>query len=234
LLWQLRAASAISLDDPMAGYEAGQTLLGAGAADSDDPNLQRLLGQLKNKGWLDKQGAEEAKKHVEELKNKPKEISVTYTGEASGSGNARGRDASSNIPFNLQSKLDGDVASLLQVRFPGTNIRINTPSPDEPALKMTINVHDTAWTYHCGLFSCDVSVTSQLMVSVSSPTELRVERTFALEIKRNVSKGGSGFSERLFASSLPNWIGEEVMARFRGVLDEDAVRTSLNNPTRNP
>ncbi len=60
LLWQLRAASAISLNDPMAGYEAGQKLLALGAADSNDPNLQVLLGQLKNKGWLDKKGAEEA------------------------------------------------------------------------------------------------------------------------------------------------------------------------------
>jgi hypothetical protein len=65
LLWQLRAASAISLDDPMSGYEAGQKLLAAGAADSNDPNLQRLLAQLKNKGWLDKQ---ETTKQTEETK----------------------------------------------------------------------------------------------------------------------------------------------------------------------
>jgi hypothetical protein len=37
LLWQLRAASALSLDDVKAGYEAGQKLLLAGAADSTDP-----------------------------------------------------------------------------------------------------------------------------------------------------------------------------------------------------
>ena len=55
LLWQLRAASAISLNDPMAGYDAGQELLAAGAADSNDPALQQLLGQLKNKGcWTRK------------------------------------------------------------------------------------------------------------------------------------------------------------------------------------
>jgi hypothetical protein len=57
LLWQFRVAAAIILDDPMAGYEAGQKLLAAGAADSDDPNLQHLLAQLNNKGWLDKQDA---------------------------------------------------------------------------------------------------------------------------------------------------------------------------------
>ena len=55
LLWQIRGASALSLQDPGAGYEAGQVLLAGGAADSDDPKLQQLLAQLKNKGWLDKQ-----------------------------------------------------------------------------------------------------------------------------------------------------------------------------------
>ena len=58
LLWKLRVASAISLNDPIAGYEAGQKLLTAGAADSNDPSLQQLLAELRNKGWLDKQGAE--------------------------------------------------------------------------------------------------------------------------------------------------------------------------------
>jgi hypothetical protein len=55
LLWQLRAASAISLNDPMVGYEAGQKLLAAGAAESSDKNLQRLLAQLNLNGWMDKQ-----------------------------------------------------------------------------------------------------------------------------------------------------------------------------------
>jgi hypothetical protein len=66
LLWQLRAASAISLNDPMAGYEAGQKLLAAGAADSNDSNLRRLLGQLKNKGWMDRQGVAEARQKIAE------------------------------------------------------------------------------------------------------------------------------------------------------------------------
>lgn len=64
LLWQLRAASAISLNNPMAEYEAGQKLLAAGSADSDDPGLQKLMAELKNKGWLDKQGAEKAQEYV--------------------------------------------------------------------------------------------------------------------------------------------------------------------------
>jgi hypothetical protein len=59
LLWQLRGTSAMILNDPMAGYEAGEKLLAMGAADSNDSNLQRLLAQLKNKGWLDKQRAED-------------------------------------------------------------------------------------------------------------------------------------------------------------------------------
>ncbi len=62
-LWQFRAAAAISLNDPLAGYEAGQILLAAGAADSNEPNMLQLLGQLKNKGWLDKQEAEQHAKY---------------------------------------------------------------------------------------------------------------------------------------------------------------------------
>jgi hypothetical protein len=58
MLWQLRAASAISLNDLMAGYEAGQKLLAAGAADSNDPNLQQLLSRLNLKGWMDKKNLE--------------------------------------------------------------------------------------------------------------------------------------------------------------------------------
>jgi len=66
LLWQLRAASAMNLNDPTAGFEAGQKLLAADAAGIDDPNSQRLLAQLKNKGWLDERGIAEAKQKIEE------------------------------------------------------------------------------------------------------------------------------------------------------------------------
>jgi hypothetical protein len=58
MLWQLRAASAISLNDLVAGYDAGQKLLAMGASESNDSNLQRLLVQLKNKGWMDKKNVE--------------------------------------------------------------------------------------------------------------------------------------------------------------------------------
>jgi hypothetical protein len=63
LLWQLRAAAAISLNDAMAGYEAGKRLLLTGVADGTDPNVRRMLAQLKNKGWLDKQDAEKHAKY---------------------------------------------------------------------------------------------------------------------------------------------------------------------------
>lgn len=230
LLWQLRAASAISLDDPMAGYEAGQRLLAAGAADSSDSNLQRLLGQLKNKGWLDQQGAEEAKKQAEEQKNKPRDIAVTFSGDASGDGTVRGHGGS-DISLNLRSKLEPEVKALLQSRFPHTNLVVNTPDAGEPALRVTINVHNTNWNHSCGLFSCDVFVNSQILITCSSPAGLSVNRTFGLDIKRSVSKGNSSFSERLFSRSLPDWIGEAVLQRVRGVLDEDAVRTSLSKTT---
>jgi len=55
LLWQIRAASAISLDDPSAGYEAGQRLLAQDAAVGSDAKLRQLLTQLNLRGWLDKE-----------------------------------------------------------------------------------------------------------------------------------------------------------------------------------
>jgi hypothetical protein len=58
LLWELRAQMAMSINDPAAGYEAGEKILAEGGAESNDPALQRLLGQLKNKGWLNQQDAE--------------------------------------------------------------------------------------------------------------------------------------------------------------------------------
>jgi hypothetical protein len=73
LLWQLRAASAISLNQPMAGYRAGEKLIAAGAANSNDANLQRLLGQLRNKGWLDRQKAEKLQQGVDKAREQEQE-----------------------------------------------------------------------------------------------------------------------------------------------------------------
>jgi len=58
MMWELRAASAMGLNAPLAGYESGQKLLALGAADNNDPNVQHLLAQLKNSGWLDEKKAE--------------------------------------------------------------------------------------------------------------------------------------------------------------------------------
>jgi hypothetical protein len=57
LLWQISGAAALSLNEPLEGFRAGQWLLAFGAADSNDSGLQSLLSELKNKGWLDRQQA---------------------------------------------------------------------------------------------------------------------------------------------------------------------------------
>src|ERR1700723_1609534 len=98
LLWQLRAASAISLDDITAGYEAGQKLLAMGTADSNDSNLQQLLVQLKNKGWLDKDAAEKAQKHAEEKR---------MYGWASGTWNAHYSETDKQGKVITSSSYDG-------------------------------------------------------------------------------------------------------------------------------
>jgi hypothetical protein len=54
MIWQLRAQAALSLNEPIAGYEAGQRLISAGAAESNDPSLQQLLAQLNKKQWFNK------------------------------------------------------------------------------------------------------------------------------------------------------------------------------------
>jgi hypothetical protein len=64
LLWQIRAAAALSLDDMYAGSDAGQKLLAAGAADSNNPSLEHLISQLKLKGWLDQEKMAEAKRNT--------------------------------------------------------------------------------------------------------------------------------------------------------------------------
>jgi hypothetical protein len=65
LIWRLRAASALSLNEPMEGYEAGQKLLAAGPAVSADSSVLQLLAQLKNRGWLDQQTVIEQQRVVE-------------------------------------------------------------------------------------------------------------------------------------------------------------------------
>lgn len=70
LLWQLRAATAISMNEPMDGYRAGTKLIAMGAADSNDPNLQQLLAKLKLLGWLDSYKVQELQYEVDEERKK--------------------------------------------------------------------------------------------------------------------------------------------------------------------
>jgi len=114
LLWQLRAASAISLNDPMAGYEAGQKLLAAGVADGTDPISRRLLAQLKNKGWLDREGAEKAKEHTRYILE-----TINIAG---------GRDSNdeySERPFfeDVIKSIRLELTSMLNSRFPHIDVR---------------------------------------------------------------------------------------------------------------
>jgi hypothetical protein len=115
LMWQLRGASAISLNDPLAGYEAGQKLLAVGAAGSSDPALQSLLGQLRNKGWLDKQGMEDAQEYnwLRSLK-----LSLAYGTWSTGHG------------FNalLKTTMTLTVSGLGHLEEP-VNIRLDNASP---------------------------------------------------------------------------------------------------------
>ncbi|MEI6105877.1 MAG: SUMF1/EgtB/PvdO family nonheme iron enzyme [Opitutae bacterium] len=53
LLWEMRAAAAMVLDDIKAGAEAGKQLMLLGESAGNDANLPGLLALLKNKGWLD-------------------------------------------------------------------------------------------------------------------------------------------------------------------------------------
>jgi hypothetical protein len=78
LLWQLRAASAISLNDIIEGYDAGQKLLSMGAADSNDPAVLAILGQLKNKGWLDKNNVTEFQNKVMEDQKRATQQKFTF------------------------------------------------------------------------------------------------------------------------------------------------------------
>jgi hypothetical protein len=222
LLWQLRAASAISLNDPMAGYEAGQKLIAAGAADSGDPNLQRLLAQLNSKGWLDKQKAEEAKEQQRYIL-----VTVTLVDDA---------DAASRR--ELRSKLDSAVTALLQSRFPRTNIRTTTPDagPD-PVLRVTINLpYPKYWFEPKGGFSHRYTghVNSTLSISVLSPIGLLVDRTFAVAIVKSNLKDadiGDGVQQ---VEHMRDWVAQEALEKLKGLLAEDAVHSSLGNSTPEP
>jgi Protein of unknown function (DUF2846) len=222
LLWQLRAASAMSLNQPMAGYEAAQQLLAAGAADSADANLQRLLAQLKNKGWLDKQNAEK-------LYEQQRYILVAFQGEA--------EDKPQNV--NLRTKLAQDMSALLLDQYPARQILYTTPASGDPPpiLTMTINVHDTT------LFPCTYSAfknvwkcpaKTALAVAASSPQGWKFDKTYTFT--GGTSGVGWGVPRiPLNTDGLNSWISRGVIGVFRGILSADDVMAALlGNPTPKP
>ena len=140
LLWELRAASAISLNDPMAGYEAGQRLLAAGGADSNDAQLEQLMVQLKNKQWLDMQEITREVKAQQKEADNIKKLSlflgtwnVVYDWRAGwhGTGNgSRGKE---------EFVLEGPYAEGLEINNAGTKL-------SEPDLRATVlNSGEISW-----------------------------------------------------------------------------------------
>jgi hypothetical protein len=216
LLWQLRAASAISLDRPLPGYEAGQKLLAMGAADSDDTNLQHLLAQLKNKGWLDEQQARK-------LYEQQRYILVVFLGEAA--------DKPSNV--NLRAKLAADITALLANQYPSRQIRFTNPAPGdpEPILTVTINVHDTAlspctYSMFKNVWQCPAQ--SAFAVDASGPQGWQFNNTYT--ITGGTSGVGWGTPRTPFdPAQLDSWISGSVLGVFKGILNADAVRASLGN-----
>jgi hypothetical protein len=73
LLWQLRAAAAIGMVEPMDGFEAGQKLMAAGAIDSNDPALQQLLAKLKLMGWMDQEKVKDLQFKADEARKQQAE-----------------------------------------------------------------------------------------------------------------------------------------------------------------
>lgn len=215
LLWQLRAATAISLDDSIAGYEAGQKLLATGVTDSTDANLRRLLAQLKNKGWLEK----EAGQH--------RYILMNFIDDGAATDQSPNAYEVTFMLAMLRTNLDHDLAALLLPRFPRSDI-LTIPDPHaDPVLKVTITIHSAGWHWHIG-WSPSCSVDSQFAISVSFPKGLSVDRTFKLAIiKRKPDQAEHDYDDTTLISG---WIGQELIGHLRDLLDEDVVRTSLATP----
>lgn len=76
LIWEIRAASALVLNDMMAGYEAGQKLVARGALESGNENLRHLIALLKNRGWLDEQRVVTMVESAKYLTGKPHTTSL--------------------------------------------------------------------------------------------------------------------------------------------------------------
>jgi hypothetical protein len=221
LLWQLRAASAISLNQPMAGFEAGQQLLAAGGADSSDADLQRLLAQLRNKGWLDRQ-------QVETLYQQQRYIQVAFLGEA----------ADKPTSVNLRTKLMLDMTALLVSQYPSRQTHYTSPVPGDPTpiVTVTINVHGTTLspcTYSMvkNVWKCPAQTALTVVASSPEGWKFTKDYTFA----GGTSGVGWGTPRTpLNAVQIDAWISHGVVGAFKEILDADAVRASLHNSTAKP
>lgn len=60
-IWLLRAVSALALDRPQDGWEAGQKLTALGMKQSQDPQTRQVMAKLNRKGWLNENFSEEAR-----------------------------------------------------------------------------------------------------------------------------------------------------------------------------
>jgi len=60
-LWVMRGATALALNKPDVGWEAGHNLLAMPAKEREEPHIQKLLTILGSKGWLGKDKPAEEK-----------------------------------------------------------------------------------------------------------------------------------------------------------------------------
>ena len=227
LLWQLRAASAISLNDPMAGYEAGQKLLAAGVADSTDPSSRRLLAQLKNKGWLDREGAEKAKEHTRYI------LEIINI--------AGGRDSNdeySERPFfeDVIRSIRPELTSMLNSRFPHVDVRTEPlDAGPNPLLTLHIKVQyqNGSTTSNCkwGVWTFSCKVDAVLTVSVNTATGLPVDHTSAIPIKMSSVHFSGNNSTTIFYKQLHDSTVQSVLDKLKGILDDDALRVSVETPS---
>ncbi|MBS1841171.1 MAG: DUF2846 domain-containing protein [Acidobacteria bacterium] len=218
LLWQLRAASAISLNEPMVGYEAGQQLLTMGAADSNDPNLQSLLAQLKNKNWLDQQEAEN-------LFAQQRYILVAFLGEAD----------DTPTHSDLRSAISSEMNKTLVSKYPSRQNHFVAPDPRDPPplLALTFNVHGTTLspcTYSAfkNVWKCPAQ--TSLTVEGSSPEGWRFNKTYTFS--GGTSGVGWGTARTpLTPFQVQAWISHGVAETFREILDADDVRAAFSKST---
>lgn len=221
MLWQFRVVSAISLNKPLAGYEAAQRLLEAGAADSADPNLQRLLAQLKNKGWLDK-------KEVDKLYEEQRYVLVDLQGEA----------ADKPATSALRAQIVQNMTALLQSQYPTRQLLFTSPALGDsaPVLTLTVNVHDTTlspctYSMRKNVWKCPAQ--SLLTVTGNSPQGWSFNKT---DILAGGTDGIGWGTPRtpLTGEQVRVWIGRRVGGVFREILGFEEVRAALGNSIPKP